>query len=231
MYVRSKLLWWHIPIFLSLFFVGIALGKLGEPDRNDGRVAEQSTGSGKEPVTLSLLLDQLTKDEERSFVVFVHNQALNGRYQHEQFELSGEMAGHQVNISRNGEQKVNVLLDGQPQEQTASLPYALYTPYEHAALIKSVLQSVTPEPVQDPSGQGWRGFRLSVPQREVTSLLSLWLGPAFASSDWKPELAKGIGVTYELWYEPDSGLMKQMDMELQIKTAVGDQREELRFRL
>ncbi|MFD2371725.1 hypothetical protein ACFSO0_17520 [Brevibacillus sp. GCM10020057] len=232
MYVRPKLLWWLIPIFLCLFLVGMLLGKFGDQgDMKGGRVMEQGAGSGYDPMTLSMLLDQLTRDEERSFVVYVHSEALNGRYQQERFELSGEMAGHQVHISRNGEQQVSVIQDGQPLDQATTLPYALYTPYEHAAVIKSVMHSVAPIAVQDPSGSGWRGYRLTVPEREMGSLLSLWLGPAFTGSELKPELTKGFGVTYQLWYEPVSGQIRQMDIALQIRTAAGEKRDELRFRL
>ncbi|WNC17298.1 hypothetical protein [Brevibacillus brevis] len=231
MYIRPKLLWWLIPIFLSLFFVGIALGSLdNRSDMKGGRVMEQGASAGYDPATLSGLLDQLTREEERTFVVYMQNHALNGRYQRERFSLSGEIAGHTLEISRNDEQKVNVIIDGQTQDHT-SLPYALYTPHEHASLIKSVLQSVAPQPLQDPSGQGWKGFRVSVPPREVTSLLALWLGPSFPIEDLTPELAKGIGVTYQLWYEPSSGNIRQMDMEMTIKTAAGVKRDELRFRL
>lgn len=191
---------------------------------------EQGASAGYDPATLSGLLDQLTREEERTFVVYMQNHALNGRYQRERFSLSGEIAGHTLEISRNDEQKVNVIIDGQTQDHT-SLPYALYTPHEHASLIKSVLQSVAPQPLQDPSGQGWKGFRVSVPPREVTSLLALWLGPSFPIEDLTPELAKGIGVTYQLWYEPSSGNIRQMDMEMTIKTAAGVKRDELRFRL
>ncbi len=191
---------------------------------------EQGSNAGIPSVALPELLDQLTKEQERTFVVYMQNQALNGKYQNESFELSGEIAGHRLEISRNAEQKVNVVIDGQTQEHT-SLPYALYTPHEHANLIKSVLHSVSPQPVQDPSGQGWRGFRLSMPASEVTSLLALWLGPSFSIEELTPELAKGIGVTYQLWYEPATGDIRQMDMELQMKTGTGEKRDELRFRL
>lgn len=232
MYVRPKRLWWLVPIFVCLFLVGISLGKLGsQGDMTGGRFMEPGAGFGTDPVTLSMLLDQLMSDEERTFVVYVHDEALNGRYRQDQFELFGEMAGHQMDISRNEDQKVNVVQDGQPLDQLPALPYALYTPYEHAAVIKSVLQSVTPKPVQDPSGQGWRGFRLTVPERELSSLLSLWLGPVFSGSERKPGLTQGIGITYQLWYEPVSGQIKQMDIELQIRTAAGEKRDELRFRL
>ncbi|QRG69952.1 hypothetical protein [Brevibacillus choshinensis] len=231
MYVRPKLLWWLVPIFLSLFFIGIALGSMGtQGDMRGGRVMEHGSNAGIPSVTLPELLDQLTKEQERTFVVYMQNQALNGKYQNESFELSGEIAGHRLEISRNAEQKVNVVIDGQTQQHT-SLPYALYTPHEHANLIKSVLHSVSPQPVQDPSGQGWRGFRLSMPASEVTSLLALWLGPSFSIEELTPELAKGIGVTYQLWYEPATGDIRQMDMELQMKTGTGEKRDELRFRL
>jgi len=70
-----------------------------------------------------------------------------------------------------------------------------------------------------------------VPGEEVTSLLGLWLGPSFSIDELTPQLAKGIEVTYQLWYEPVSGNIRQLDLELQMKTGAGEKRDELRFRL
>lgn len=231
MYVRPKLLWWLVPIFFSLFFVGIAIGTVGNRNETEGEsVMESKDRTKADRVTLSALLEQLTQEQERSFIVYVQDSALNGRYDRERFQLSGEISGHKLEISRNEQHVVSVLIDGQTQEHT-SLPYALYTPHEHAALIKGVMQSVTPIPIQDPSGQGWKGYRLSVPAQEVTSLLGMWLGPSFPIKDITPDLAKRIGVDYQFWYDPEAGQIRQMEIELQMMTSAGVKRDQLRFRL
>lgn len=231
MYVRPKMLWWLIPIFLSLFCVGIALGTAGNRSHTEGKAVMEPVDRGKNNLsTLSALLDQLTKEEERSFVVYLQDYALNGRYQQERFSLSGDVGGHKLEISRDEQEKVVVRIDGQIQDHT-SLPYALYTPNEHAALLKSVLRSVAPTSIQDPSGQGWRGYRVSVPAQEVTSLMSIWLGPSFPINDLTPDLAKRISVDYQLWYDPESGEVQQLEIDMQIRNSIGVKRDQLRFRL
>ncbi|MGZ0053256.1 hypothetical protein [Brevibacillus gelatini] len=224
MYIRPKQLWWLFPIFLGLFCLGMALGSAGEWSRSAAVVTKQ------ESYPVPRLLEQLTQDEERAFLVYMHDQVLSGRYVHEKFTLDGEIGGHKLAISRNDEQPVSVRIDGQVQDH-AALPYALFTPYEHATLLKSVLSSISPEPVADLSGSDWSGYRLAVPPEKVTSLLAMWLGPSFPIADITPELARGISIEYQLWYEPDTGTLRQLELLMQMRTAAGVKQDQLRFRL
>lgn len=231
MYVRPKLLWWLIPGFLCLFLIGMGLGTAGNRNTADRvTVTEAEVQKQMDRTTLAGLLDQLTEEHEHSFIVYIQDHALQGKYQRDRFQLSGEISGHKLEISRGDQGDVSVRIDGQPQDHQA-LPYALYTPSEHAALIKGVLHSVAPLPLQDLSGHGWRGFRLSVPPQEVTALLDMWLGPSFSIQEMTPDLAKRIAVDYQLWYDEDSGQLKQLEIALQVKTSAGEKRDQLRFRL
>ncbi len=230
-YIRSKQMWWLIPIFLGLFLIGTALGTLKNKMGSDETASsEQAIAGEQNPVTLSRLLDQLTEDEERSFIVYMQDSALNGRYQHERFSLNGEVGGHKLEMSRDAEERIAIQIDGEIQND-ASLPYSLFTPYEHATLIKGVLQSVKTKSIQDPGVQGLYGYRLSVPAQEVTSLLAMWLGPSFRMDDLPPDLAKGIGVDYQIWYDAESQQIRQLELELRMQTATGVKQEQLRFRL
>lgn len=231
MYVRPKQLWWLIPIFLGLFGLGMALGSFGLWNRSAADAGNEQGLIGKrEAYAVPQLLEQLTRSEERSFLVYMQDQALNGRYRHETFSLDGEIGGHKLAISRNQEQPVTVTIDGQVQDH-AALPYALFTPYEHAVLLQSVLSSVEPQTIADTSGSDWSGYRLTVPPEKVTSLLAMWLGPSFPIADITPELARGINIEYQLWYEPDTGALRQLELEMQIRTVAGIKQDQLRFRL
>lgn len=232
MYIRPKLLWWGLPAFLILFLIGMAFGAAG--NRHDIELAPDIQKPAEkgytEQIALKALLDQLTDAKERSFIVYMKESALNGRYAQERFQLTGEIGGHKLEISRDLNQPVTVQIDGEKQDD-AALPYALFTPHEHAELLKNVLSSVKAAPVSDPSGEGWKGYRITVPSQEVTSLLDLWLGPSFPVKDLSPELAKQIGVEYQLWYDEQSGLVRQLEIDLQLQTPAGEKRDQLRFRL
>lgn len=233
MYIRPRLLWWGLPAFLVLFLTGVALGMAGNE-----KETEQSSTAGhqtvdrriEEQIALTALLDQLTEQKERSFIVYMKDSTLNGSYEQDRFRLEGEIGGHKLEITRDEQQQVKVQFDGEIQDH-AALPYALYTPHEHAELLKGVIQSLETTPVQDPSGQGWRGFHISVPSQEVTSLLDMWLGPSFPIKELSPELAKQIAVDYELWYDEQTGLVRQLEIQLLLKTSAGEKKDQLRFRL
>ncbi|MFF0826755.1 hypothetical protein ACFYU8_01780 [Brevibacillus sp. NPDC003359] len=234
MYIRPKMLWWLIPILLGLFLLGIVLGTVSRSANTDSTdtasAVRQTAGTEQTTTTVEELLEQITKDEERSFLVYMQDQTLHGRYRNEQFQLAGEIGGHQLEITREDGQLVSVRIDGQIQDH-AALPYALFTPYEHAALLKGVMQSVRPESLKDTAGQGWSGYRLAVPPEEVSSLLSMWLGPSFPIHDLTSNVTNGIKVSYQLWYESTTGQLRQLELDLQIQTAVGVKRDQLRFRL
>ncbi|ASJ53464.1 hypothetical protein BP422_07765 [Brevibacillus formosus] len=232
MYIRPKMLWWLIPILLGLFLLGVVLGTVSR-SANTGSTDTASAVRqtvGTEQTTVTELLEQITKDEERSFLVYMQDQTLHGRYQNEQFQLAGEIGGHQLEIARKDGQPVSVRIDGQIQDH-AALPYAMFTPYEHAALLKGVLQSVSPERLEDTAGQGWSGYRIAVPPEKVSSLLSMWLGPSFPIHDLTSNVTNGMKVNYQLWYESTTGQLRQLELDLQIQTAVGVKRDQLRFRL
>lgn len=233
MYIRPNMLWWLIPILLGLFLLGVLWGTVSnlvyKDSANSLPLATEYERTDEATITVAQLLEQITLDQERSFMVYMQDQTLDGRYRNEQFQLDGVIGGHQLEITRQEGQPV-VRIDGQVQEN-ATLPYALFTPYEHGALLKSVLQSVKPEPLVETAVQGLRGYRIAVPPQEVTSLLSMWLGPSFPVKDLTPDVTNGIRVNYQLWYESNTGQLRQLELEMQIQTAVGVKRDTLRFRL
>lgn len=234
MYIRPKMLWWLIPILLGLFLLGIVLGTVSRSANTDSTdtasAVRQTAGTEQTARTVEELLEQITKDEERSFLVYMQDQTLHGRFQNEQFQLTGEIGGHQLEIARKDGQPVSVRINGQIQDH-AALPYAMFTPYEHGVLLKGVLQSVSPERLEDTTGQGWSGYRIAVPPEEVSSLLSMWLGPSFPIQDLTSNVTNGMKVNYQLWYESTTGQLRQLELDLQIQTAVGVKRDQLRFRL
>lgn len=234
MYIRPKMLWWLIPILLGLFLIGILLGTVSRSANTDSKntasAVKQEAGTEPTAITVEELLEQITKDEERSFLVYMQDQTLHGKYRNEQFALEGEIGGHQLEITRQDGQPVTVRIDGQVQDH-AALPYAMFTPHEHAALLKGVMQSVEPERLEETAEKGWTGYRIAVPPQEVTSLLSMWLGPSFPIDDLTSNVTNGIAVNYQLWYESTTGQLRQLELELQIQTADGVKRDQLRFRL
>jgi len=227
MYVRPKQLWWLIPVFFGLFFLGVSLGALH--NRHDGKVTIMAEAERAEAdrTVVAALLDQLTGQQERPFEVLLKDHVLSGRYQGQQFQVSGEFDGHHMELRRSG-QDVSVSVDGQVQDHTA-LPYALFTPHEHAALLKAHLHSVTPLAVSDPSNRAWQGYRLSIPAEEVSSLLATWLGPSFPIQE--AEMARQISVDYHVWYDGATRELRQLDVLLQMKTPAGTKQDQLRFRL
>ncbi|WP_400163743.1 hypothetical protein ACAF76_011780 [Brevibacillus sp. TJ4] len=231
MYIRPKLLWWGIPAFLLLFLLGVSLGLMGNRGEPEAVNTVQADGQQEaEELRLVYLLDQLTNEKERSFLVSMKDYTLEGTYEQERFHLSGEIGGHQLEMKRDDQKQVTVLIDGELQDHTA-LPYALYTPHEHAQLLKGVLNSLQATPVQSADDHSLRGYRLSVPAHEVTLLLDMWLGPSFPVKEMHPEIAKQIAVQYTLWYDGVSEQVRELDVELRMATSAGEKHDILRFRL
>jgi len=229
LYIRPGMLWWAIPAFLMLFLLGLALGfASGQENMEEWSAAEEKRQD--ETLLLSGLLDQLTERGERSFMVTIEECVLKGTYNQGQFHLTGDVGGHKVEMKRDEQERVTVWIDGKVQDHTA-LPYALYTPHEHAQLLKRVLDSAITIPLQPESDQGWRGFRLSVPSGEVTELLDMWLGPSFSVREIAQQAANQIAVDYQLWYDEQSGRVRQLDLELQFRTPFGEKRDTLKFRM
>jgi hypothetical protein len=230
MYVRSKQLWWLLPIFIGLFFLGMALGAISQkpPTLVTPAVTVEERAEA-DRATIAELLEQLSGDKERTFRVTVQDYTLQGKFRGENFELSGNVGGHPLRINRN-EQDVRITVDGELQENTP-LPFALYTPYEHAMLLKAQLQSLAPMVVTDKSREGWLGFHVSLPPEEVTAMLALWLGPSFPIDGMTPALAKQISVDYQLYYDAKSKQLRQLTVDLRMKTPAGLKQNQLLFTL
>ncbi|MEJ8544822.1 hypothetical protein [Brevibacillus borstelensis] len=230
MYIKPKQLWWLPSLFLVLFALGTLLGELhNRLDIKEAHVISTTQREEADRAIVASLLDQATKDTERPFSVFVKDYVLSGKYKGENFQLAGDIAGHRFELQKADEQ-VNVAIDGELQDHMG-LPYSLYTPHQHAAILKSKLERVAPLPVADGSGQGWQGYRLNVPPNEITDLLSMWLGPSFPIQDMTPRLANQIAVEYQLWYDGPTRVLRQLEVYLQMQTAAGLKQDQLRFRL
>jgi hypothetical protein len=230
MYVRPKQLWWLLPILIGLFFLGMALGAISEqpaaPATPAVTVEERAEA---DRAMIAELLEQLSGDKERTFSVSVQDYTLRGKFRGENFELNGDVGGHPLQINRN-EQEVLITVDGEPQEN-APLPFALYTPYEHAMLLKALLQSLSPMVVTDKSKEGWLGFHLALPPEEVTAMLALWLGPSFPIDGMTTALANQISVDYQLYYDAKSKQVRQLTVDLRVKTPTGLKQDQLLFTL
>ncbi|QQE72717.1 hypothetical protein KDJ56_12140 [Brevibacillus composti] len=230
MYLKPKQLWWLPTIFLVLFTLGALIGQLhNRLDIQEASVISPAQREEADRQMIASLLDQLTGDRERAFSVLMKEHVLSGTYKGEQFHLNGDISGHSFELVREDEQ-VQVKIDGEPQDHQG-LPYSLYTPHQHATILKTKLKHITLLPVTDGSGQGWQGYRLTVPAQEITDLLGLWLGPSFSIQDLTPRLAKQIAVEYQLWYDGPTRELRQLEVYLQMETSAGLKRDQLRFQL
>jgi len=230
MYIRPRQLWWLLPIFVGLLLFGMALGALSDkPSPEPMAVVTVEERAAADRETIAAVLDQLSDQRELPFSVKVKDHTLQGRFRGEKFELSGEIAGHQLEMKRTGED-VRVTIDGVGQESHA-LPYALYTPYEHAMLLKAHLHSLTPLVLTDHQQKELLGYHLAMEPAEVTQLLGLWLGPSFPIDKLSPALAKQIKVEYQLWYDAKTKQLKQLVVDLRMNTPAGFKQDQLLFRL
>ncbi|USG63469.1 hypothetical protein NDK47_14915 [Brevibacillus ruminantium] len=230
MYIKPKQLWWLPTFFLVLFTLGALLGHLhNRLEIREAKVIAPADREKADRAMIASLLNQVMADKERSFSIFLKNDELKGTYKGENFHVTGEIAGHRFELQREDEQ-VQVAIDGETQDHQG-LPYSLYTPHQHAAILKDKLERVSLLPVADSSGQGWQGYRLSVPATEITDLLSLWLGPSFPIQDKTPRLAKQIAVEYQIWYDGPTRELRQLEIYLQMQTAAGLKQDQLSFRL
>jgi hypothetical protein len=85
--------------------------------------------------------------------------------------------------------------------------------------------------VTDKSKEGWLGFHLSLPPEEVTALLALWLGPSFPIDAMTPSLAKQISIDYQLYYDAKSKQLRQLTVDMRMKTPAGLKEDQLLFTL
>ncbi|GAA4708773.1 hypothetical protein [Brevibacillus fulvus] len=230
MYIRREWVWWLVPVFAALFCIGMLLGNwLDKPENRHPSVVASPERFTADREVVEELIRPLSQERSIPFSVWFHNNTLSGHFRANTFELSGTITGHQLTMKRDAKE-VSVLFDGQPQNPQL-LPYSLYTPYEHAAVIRAQLQSIDPLPISDPVQQQWLGYEISLPPDEVKSMIALWLGPHFPVDDVLDEVLDQVRVKYQLWYEPEQRQLRQLVVDLQLDTPNGKKQDQLLFRL
>lgn len=230
MYIRPRQLWWLLPIFTALFLIGMGLGKwLGKPDAEGSALINWNDRAEQDRSIIAELIEPLAAKQDLPFAVDMKDHTLRGRFQGEKFELQGSIGGHQLMMKRD-DKDVLVTIDGEQQDPHL-LPFALYTPYEHARLIQLHLQSIEPLPVVDAKQKDLLGYKISLPPEEVTSMLTLWLGPKFPADDVMKQLTKQVAVDYHFWYEASTKKLKMLVVNLQLDTPAGKKQDQLLFRL
>jgi hypothetical protein len=232
MYIRPRQLWLLLPIFILLFLLGAALALLHERQGEDGRdvpVIDLEQRAAEDRDALAELLEPLEKKEQIPFTVKWQKDWLSGHFRGERFDLSGTVAGHQVVIRRD-DSRASVTIDGEKQEP-ALLPFALYTPYEHARLVKGQLQVVQPLPLIDEQQQGLLGYQIALPAKEVKEMMALWLGPSFPVEETMASMDRQVAITYQFWYDANVKKLRQIVVHLALQTAQGKKQDQLTFYL
>ncbi|MFM1652673.1 hypothetical protein ACI7RC_11310 [Brevibacillus sp. B_LB10_24] len=232
MYIRPRRLWWFLPLFAALFLLGMALGKVTDKPQVKEASVEMDSRSQERAnrAAIAALLDQVNSGEETPFQVRVKEQSLAGQFQGAAFELGGDIHGHQLKIKRT-EDQVTVAIDGEEQEGTMTLPFSLYTPYEHMTVIKSHLEQVKPLPLKDAKKEGLLGYQFSLPPGEVKAMLSTWLGPQFPTEQVFQQFLQQVAVTYQMWYDEKTSHLRQLVVSLKISGPNGGKQDQLIFLL
>lgn len=232
MYISREQLWWTLPIVIALFLIGGTIAKLQESEKKtvaptSSMEAVQTESEQKERELISHLLGQLAPDKQTPLSVETGSLKWTGHFKQETFSISASQDGRELTLQRTPEGFVYEI-DGMVQEMQA-LPYSLFTPFEHARLIRDKLPSIFPKPLPV-SGAGWRGYQLTMPAKELNAVVSTWLGPAFSEAEIADALQQTY-VVYQLWFEPDSKQMKQLTMAIIDRTQQGSRvRDQVMFR-
>jgi len=232
MYIRARQLWLLIPIFTGLFLLGAALALLQKEQQEQIQpltVIDLSERIAQDREHVASLMKRAGEERKQNFQVKWQQNVLSGYYQGEAFSLTGQVEGHEVTLKRDGSQ-FHVAIDGEPQDP-ALVPYALYTPYEHARLIMGQLPSIEPLPLSDPAKPAWAGYQFRLSPEEVTSLVQLWLGPSFSAAEMMLQLKDDILISYQLWYEAETKQLKQVVLDLALNTETGKKEDRLIFEM
>jgi hypothetical protein len=232
MYIRPRQIWLLLPVFILLFLLGAAIAFLHEKQELESRkipVIDLQQRAAEDREAIAELLEPLQKKERIPFTVKWQKDWLSGHFRGEWFELSGSVDGHKVAVSRN-ESSMNVMIDGEKQEP-ALLPFSLYTPYEHAMLVKGQLQALQPLPLIDQQQKGLMGYQCSLPEEEVKELLALWLGPSFPTREITEKMDRQMDVVYQFWYDAKDQQLHQIVVQLSLQTAEGKKQDQLTFYL
>lgn len=231
MYIRRNQLWWLIPIFLGLFALGMVLAILTKTPMSTPISKQDSTKADDGKILhdqLDRLVKQLAGNTPITYQVKTRDQTYQGVYRGEQFDIKGNVSGHTIQMKRSNE-KVNLQVDGIDQA-LEFLPYALFTPYEHAMVIQGQLHSLTPTELHQRDRNGLKGLQFTLPSSQVESMLTLWLGPQFQADDVMRQTLKDVVIRYELWYDTDTFTVKQLTVDLLIPSFQNQQRDQLVFR-
>ncbi len=232
MNIRQKQLWWLIPIFVGLFLFGMLLAKISEkPLPPDSSVHKAVVIQAKQEAyrdEIGKLIDQLSAKRPIAYQIQTQNQWYKGFYSGETFDITGNVSGHTIQMKRT-DQKLSVKVDGE-EETPQFLPYALFTPYEHAMVIQAQLQSISPLQLDSRTRNGLKGYQFTLPPDQVHALLSLWLGPQFQGDDVIHDLLQHVVIRYELWYDTNDQRVKQLNVDLEVKHPQNPKHDQLVFR-
>lgn len=229
MYVNRKQQWTFSAILAVLLIIGmVAMVVLPEKSHTPHHSSTNQKANPDEEnhAGIKSLLDRYMKSGERhSFSVFSRGHAYTGHYSGESFELTGWVNNKRVTMKRQGDQ-MSLTLDGEVLDPL-TLPFALYTPFEHLKLLQN--QSVHPIPVvQD---QGTKGYLFHLQTEQVQHILQSWLGPAFSVEDvWKPG-QDAVHIDYLLWYDQKKTAIKEMHVTLTMHMNRQTKVETLTFRM
>lgn len=230
MAIRPRQLWLLVPLFIVLFLLGAAIAMLQDKhaDGEDGLpVVNVQDRAWKDRDMIAELLEPIGMPKKQPFSVKWQQDQLSGYFQGEGFDLKGTLRGRQVALSRTA-QGVQLTVDGQKQDPLL-LPFSMYTPYEHAALIKGHLSSIQPLPIVDETKQGLLGYQLILPPEDVKEILALWLGPAFPTRETLEKMDRQVSVEYQFWYDTNTTRLRQIIVNLSLGEADKGKQDQLSF--
>ncbi len=230
MVIRPRQLWLLLPFFIALFFLGAAIAMMQDKhaEQRDGLpVIDVQARAGEDREFILELLEPLQKNEQVPFTVKWQQDWLSGQFRGEMFDLKGSVGGQQVVFTRD-EETMSMTINGQKQDPVL-LPYSMYTPYEHAALIKGHLPSIEPLPIVDKAKQGLLGYQLTIPPDEVKEILALWLGPSFPTKETLEKMDRQVSVEYQFWYDTNAKQLRQIVVNLSLDPSQGEKLDQLTF--
>ncbi|QDX93859.1 hypothetical protein EEL32_05145 [Brevibacillus laterosporus] len=232
MYIKQRYLWLLFPVLVCLFGVGALLGQVTDKqslaeENSTESFARSSWNTDQNNTNLKQLIDQLFVEKTTPFGVKIQNQTFSGSYRGNHFELSGALHGKKVKIERNN-RGTSLVIDNDQQELYV-LPYALYTPSEHASLLKGQLQQLQPVPLISRDEAGLQGYSVMLQPEKVKELLKVWLGPSFPAEKELIQLQQSTTIKYQLWYDDARKQLKRMVVLLQVKNQKGDKSDQLVF--
>ncbi|MCR8995362.1 hypothetical protein GOP56_02670 [Brevibacillus sp. 7WMA2] len=234
MYVKQRYLWLLVPILACLFGLGVLLGqatdKLSVAQNRTKELHDKSrwnADQNQNNTNLKQLIDQLFVEKATPFGVKIQNQPFTGSYRGNHFQLTGALQGKKVKIERNN-RGASLVIDNELRDLNV-LPYALFTPSEHASILKDQISQLQPVAIVSRDEAGLRGYSVSLQPEKVKDLLREWLGPSFPVENELVQLQQSTTINYQLWYDDERKQLKRMVVLLQLKNQKGDRSDQLIF--